>query len=380
MPHLRRWRSFHLRSDTSEGLLGYLDLSDAGLLKDLSISLSPRGHSYFVILAGNGSFERLHLQGVHVPWDSTRLSGLRYLQLHDIEGAAPTLHQLQAILVSSPNLERLVLDGLSDSENADPSSSGDQQPIRLLKLATLVLRDVPLPIIRHLLSTIQTSSRCAVFVQHLPCDYLQEDAIRNFFSKVIAPWLRTSRPLHITSSVPRRLISFCTSPCPVSNPWSNEWWTSNDDEGVFLSLKTNMVGNSMQDLASLIKQSGGEPPIALTWETELATPTVPFGTANSFPLPVLDDLVSIRSLCLRGRPGTEVILRYMSQWQMDGNGRSRWPCPRMTSLDLRFARDITPRDVQLFRAGRWGSAVEQANPFDDPFAIRRPAVLKDLRL
>ncbi|KAH7920515.1 hypothetical protein BV22DRAFT_799213 [Leucogyrophana mollusca] len=160
LPHVTRWESLQLSTDTWAPIFTFLWYSarvkSAPLLRDIQLSrcnaffatkgeiFSPAAMREPIAWFTGGlaftSLRRVSLAGVHVDWSNSGLTGLLDLELKYHAGdVAPTLHQFSKILAACPDMERLSILGWGpqlDSES--PSSRANivklQQSIQLLHL------------------------------------------------------------------------------------------------------------------------------------------------------------------------------------------------------------------------------------------------------
>ncbi|KAG8946012.1 hypothetical protein FRC04_012131 [Tulasnella sp. 424] len=142
-----RWRSiqYYVHYRTAS-LFDYLHWDNSGLV-DVHI-FNEMGHSNLHLeLSPNGShLERVELWRMSLPWDSPRLSGLRWLFIEDLWENIPSIDDLHLILTSSPMLEHLGLIKIGPRDDDDdidePPRSIQQAPVSLPMLRTLQVNDV----------------------------------------------------------------------------------------------------------------------------------------------------------------------------------------------------------------------------------------------
>lgn len=146
-----RWRSirYNVHSKTVS-LFEYLHSDNSGLV-DVQI-FNELGHSNLSLdLFPDGShLERVELWRMSLPWDSPRLSDLRWLFIEDLWEDIPSIDELHRILASSPMLEHLSLIKIEPVNDADDSDDSDepprsfqQVPVSLPMLRTLQFKDIP---------------------------------------------------------------------------------------------------------------------------------------------------------------------------------------------------------------------------------------------
>ncbi|KAH7905002.1 hypothetical protein BJ138DRAFT_837890 [Hygrophoropsis aurantiaca] len=132
LPHVSRWESLHLFTDTWAPIFTFLWYSSrvkvAPMLKDIQLSrcnaffatkgevFSPAAMSSPIGWFDGGraftGLRRVSLAGVHVDWANSGLSGLLELELkYHTSDVMPTLSQFSDILMASPRMEKLTIIG-----------------------------------------------------------------------------------------------------------------------------------------------------------------------------------------------------------------------------------------------------------------------------
>ncbi|KAG9043679.1 hypothetical protein FS837_009247 [Tulasnella sp. UAMH 9824] len=161
----------------------------------------------------------LSLANATVRWDSVRIQNLRALELGRITQCLPSVHQLHAILSSSPQLWCLMLLDLSMESALDGESPRGE--IHLPCLTMLAVRSIPDPITQMILSTVNAPACNFVILSNLQPRY-----IRNFPSKLEAltrPSLqnRASMGCSVTTSSPNSAaITLSSIPVPeIPSGW-----------------------------------------------------------------------------------------------------------------------------------------------------------------
>ncbi|KAG8913908.1 hypothetical protein FRC01_004324, partial [Tulasnella sp. 417] len=131
----------------------------------------------------------LDITNIAVPWSSTRLRGLRAIQIQEITGVLPSLGELYAALASSPELWWLQLSSWIPSDDGGALLSEIQniqiRPITFSFLTTIVLHQIPAAVTQFLLSTITAPACECVIVQEVPLPLLNNPASAGTFVGLI---------------------------------------------------------------------------------------------------------------------------------------------------------------------------------------------------
>ncbi|KAJ7280997.1 hypothetical protein C8J57DRAFT_107871 [Mycena rebaudengoi] len=161
LPHVARWRSFELLSDTWAPIFTFLwntrAVKSAGMLKTLSLSrcneffaskgeiFQPASLRQHLPLFGGGGLANLrevNLTGVHVDWSTAALANLAKLELkYHASDVMPSVDQFLHILAACPGLQALSIigwgpqfdpaDNASHSTSASPDLAAMKGAIRL---------------------------------------------------------------------------------------------------------------------------------------------------------------------------------------------------------------------------------------------------------
>ncbi|KAG8945987.1 hypothetical protein FRC04_012106 [Tulasnella sp. 424] len=169
--HSYRWQALTFQGPLSDKLIKHLE-SPAPALLDLFMDQRSSGLGQKQLKLSDGSHLRhVDLDGVTLPWDLPRLSGLRSLQVRNIKDDLPSVERVAAILSGSPELWWLLLADFETSapESQTPPAGNDStppgtttqppsvvtlSPIILPNLATLVFQGLPESLSSPLLAAI----------------------------------------------------------------------------------------------------------------------------------------------------------------------------------------------------------------------------------
>ncbi|KAG8988330.1 hypothetical protein FRB90_002827 [Tulasnella sp. 427] len=126
-------------------------------------------------LVDGATLQYLSLGNAAIPWESSRLTNLRAIDLWHIAQCLPSPARLHAILSSSPQLWYLSLTDLVDltttSVSKHPTPTTE---VHLPCLTTLILYDIPISIIRLLLSTVSAPVCDFFIINNLEVEDLQK--------------------------------------------------------------------------------------------------------------------------------------------------------------------------------------------------------------
>lgn len=169
--HSYRWQALTFQGPLSDKLIKHLE-SPAPSLLDLFMDQRSSGLGQKQLKLSEGCHLRhVDLDGVTLPWDLPRLTGLRSLQVRNIKDDFPSVERLAAMLSGSPELWWLLLaDFETTAPEPQPQPAGNDptpagttiqppsvvtlSPIVLPNLATLVFQGLPDSVSSPLLSAI----------------------------------------------------------------------------------------------------------------------------------------------------------------------------------------------------------------------------------
>lgn len=152
--HIYRWRTATIVVRSRDRSVFQLLSKPAPLLEDATVTVDvwPEKNVSVNLFAGQAErLQSLHLIQTTMPWTSGMLAGLRALTLERIDELPPSIGELMAILMASPQLSTLNLTSIEGTGGA-PLATGSTVHLPLLQNLTLI--DFPFPIINYLLSHI----------------------------------------------------------------------------------------------------------------------------------------------------------------------------------------------------------------------------------
>lgn len=349
-------------------------------------------------------FKVVSLNGVPIPWNSPRLSGLVELRLHRLQPSQlPSQYRLTTVLSLSPHLRHLELKGwIGSSDPILRDTKGTVVP--LSSLSSLILSSIPRPLVHFLVLSIEAPNVDRLVVH--PADdeaYLDRKFVTSLAALLENP-LRPTRNLNVSytegdpvawlSDRVREDISEWNLLESVGDPMYP------DPQVVEPKILIGFQGNDLQSTAGLISQrskdalcSFGEmfrnveqrisdttssptgPEMMdvtayLSSTTLRAVPPLPNPPPNEFlsTIPHLRTIIGDRFW-----RHTYPLVSYLSSPQTTEDGGSQWPCPELRRMTLPIDSNTTPLyDVfdHLVLARRGTTAlVEESHPDNGP---RRP--------
>ncbi|KAG9050169.1 hypothetical protein FS837_007283 [Tulasnella sp. UAMH 9824] len=273
----------------------------------------------------------LALDGVKIPWDMSRLRGVRSLQLSRILWNPPSMTQLRMVLASSPGLQYLRLFKIGDLLEFH---SGDSSSMLFLpELSTLILQDLSERSISHLLTHIQAPACRCIIAADIPFSIASDPA----FTDLIAPAFRTSSRMTLSSSGASIFIH--SAPAPrVTLAWNR---SMKEPVGINIRMRRNRSGvTSKEDVQSALQNTvvaHGPRSLAVTFIKSLSEVTII--TAAE----VLQLLPSTNAIAVKPDVDCQNIMTYL----ITGDGEaSGFPCPDLEILNLTPKKD---EEVELIK-------------------------------
>ncbi|KAG8946024.1 hypothetical protein FRC04_012143 [Tulasnella sp. 424] len=250
-----RWQKLVFQDILDEDMCAILR-RDMPRLTDLFVNNSPWSPhlpSPELFLSEGVTLRYLSLTNAAVSWNSPRLRNLRALDLSRINQSLPSLHQLHAILSSSPQLWCLILSELT----MEPTWDGElpQREVHLPNLTTLILRYTPDSVTQLVLSTV-TAPACNFVI----LSGLQLQHIRNSPSKLQALLrlpLQTRPPIQFrgwTTGSRNGSLNLCSIPIPEVP----SEWLYHVTERVGIDLKFDLPGwdeDAIEDVTKWVAAS-----------------------------------------------------------------------------------------------------------------------------
>ncbi|KIO27993.1 hypothetical protein M407DRAFT_22762 [Tulasnella calospora MUT 4182] len=201
-----RWKQLTFDGEATDEIMELLQ-SPTPNLDSLLISSwgSPGAGSRMLELGEGRNIQYLDIDNITVPWSSTRLRGLRGVQIQHISGRLPSLAELHAMLAASPELWWLQLSSWSPSDDgtalASEVTSSHVRPIILPFLTNLILHQIPAEVTHFVLSSITAPTCQCVIAQEVPLPLLNNPASSGTFTGLINGALK---------AIPRFLLEYRT--------------------------------------------------------------------------------------------------------------------------------------------------------------------------
>ncbi|KIO27992.1 hypothetical protein M407DRAFT_6995 [Tulasnella calospora MUT 4182] len=222
-PFSERWKLLAFEGDLTDEMMELLRSPAPNLDSMLISSWDTIGVASRMLELGEGSnIQYLDIDNITVPWNSSRLQGLRAVQIQHVSGMLPSLAELHAMLATSPELWWLQLSGWSPFDDgvalASEASGIQIKPIGLPVLTSLILHNLPAAVTEFLLSSIIAPSCQCVIVREVPSALLNSRAACNTLvdlmngalkaiSRLRMSCRRNGGPLHLLSD-PSRGITY----------------------------------------------------------------------------------------------------------------------------------------------------------------------------
>ncbi|KAG9045678.1 hypothetical protein FS837_005862 [Tulasnella sp. UAMH 9824] len=283
-------------------------------------------------LAEGKPFRHVVLDGVTISWDSSRLRGLRSLQLSQITFNSPLLTQLRAVLTSSPGLWYLRLSkvaGLLELQGEDSSSM-----IWLPELSTLILQSLPERFVSHILTHIRAPACRCVIATDIPFSIASDPA----FTDLIASALRISSRVTLSSS--GASIFVYSDPVPRG---SRTWIESIEEPvGLKIGMRRSESGvTSKADAQSVLETVMAHAPSHL--EVTFIRSRTAMITITA--VEVLRNLPSTKAIVVEPDVDCQDIMEYLITGDGEAAGLS---CPELESLRLTPKEDSEVELLQNF--------------------------------
>lgn len=339
--HTERWTEGWFRVREEARAIGQSLERPTPRLRVLSVVFEAELYAHRNILLQPGlPLQHVNLERTRIPWGSCRLTGLRSLELCRLEGGLPSLDRLRGILEESPRLERLALLGLGVGIEG---CYGCASPTELPNLTSLFIADVPTAMMDFLLSSIRTTNLRSLILHHVGWHHVPTDQQGSALSQLVPSALNAQNVVYLTGKSNKE-IAIGTGSVGMG-AWADGWepWPYRRDVNathfhVMVEVPdyaTGMIGlskflHSMSPTAAVILQ-----PKCITWTDGPAQ-----GSAEDFPVEVLDELPEIYGISMTSRAQAIKILGHLATCKED-EGLRQYPCPQLGSLDLSRVSDVT---------------------------------------
>ncbi|KAG8940563.1 hypothetical protein FRC04_005201 [Tulasnella sp. 424] len=292
----------------------------------------PQFPSITLNLSEGKKFHHVVLSGVTIPWDSSRLLGLRSLQLCKVTHNSPSLSQLHTVLVSSPELWYLRLSELTEPSDDAASILGPPPTLFLPELSALVLYMIPEHFMVHLLTHIQAPVCSCIVAANIPFSITANSG----FQTLITQALRVSNGVRITSSCASLFLASEQRPRVPIN-WAHSFKKT---VGMDIKIRRGESGAAWkEDIQSVLNVVTVHAPSNLAVGFIPSSSALPITTASEL-LRLLPTTKAIR--CYRLFDCHDVLQYLVVE---DGSGPG-FPCPDLETLMLRPKDDT---EVELLR-------------------------------
>lgn len=349
IPHASRWRCLRVSSDV-DGILSCLG-SSASRLEDLYVESRGANQARTLDLCEGLRLRNIIIGNIAVPWDSTRLAGLKQLHIECLtKDQLPSLVQLTTILGSSAGLTSLKLAGLDIRSEGWMTKEDVQQriPIDLPNLRRLEISRVPyrsyiaiMPCLRF-----QNCETIKLEPDQLPEMMEDESALHSAFDHAgsdfvvgVTSSLRGQKEVDIT--VTKEGITI------LAGSWSDD---EPDQSGFRLHLKISQGKRaifyaSMNQVFRLLAAACPDADVCLHLKDV-------DGYEDPSDEESLGALINLRKLILTGDVGGYVAV-YLGTRLEGTSGRIDWPCPRLQTIDFRGVTDAGAPDIRRVVKSRW---------------------------
>ncbi|KAG9019575.1 hypothetical protein FRB90_000483, partial [Tulasnella sp. 427] len=226
-----RWTSFKYKGNATQRIMRNIESAGKEKLRELSVHFSWHyRQSWLFNLPKDAPLERISLTSASLDWTAackSQLRNLKSLELKDLHMNPPKLHLMVEILTASPELESLVLVGITtDSDDASASlANGLLEPtapaIHLSELHSLLLKNVPAHFHTCFLSRI-VAPRCRRLIDDavppqlfaIPAEESSAQQEPRLFDLLTRPIIRASPKLVISAQERLNHIRLVTNPEP----------------------------------------------------------------------------------------------------------------------------------------------------------------------
>ncbi|KAG8948247.1 hypothetical protein FRC04_009885 [Tulasnella sp. 424] len=269
-----RWTSFKYKGNATQRIMRNIESAGKEKLRELSVHfLWHYRQSWLFNLPKDAPLERISLTSASLDWTAactSQLRNLKSLELKDLHMNPPKLQRMIQILEASPNLESLILVGITQDAD-DASSSAAQgllegEPIHLPELRGLLLKNVPPHFHLCFLGRI-TAPRCQRLIvdavpPHLfdvPSNFTADsNATAPRFFDLARPILRSAPKLSISAHGRLNHIHFVTLPEPAEVSESAQIV----NPGLDLTFETDVPMTDLQRVAQFVGAALSSPATA----------------------------------------------------------------------------------------------------------------------
>ncbi|KAG8913910.1 hypothetical protein FRC01_004326 [Tulasnella sp. 417] len=252
-PLSERWKLLAFDGEMTDEMVELLQSPAPNLESLLVSSWDNIGVGFVTLELGEGRNIRcLDIDNIAVPWSSTRLRGLRAVQIQRLNGILPSLNELYAMLASSPELWWLQLSNwVSFDDGAALSSESLDihiRPIAFSFLTTIVLHQIPTAVTQFLLSSIAAPACECAIVQEVPLSLLNNPTSAGTFAGLINSALEVIPTFLLECRKDLGVISILSQPRTIKT----YGWIDHVDERPGLDVHLPIEGLSRAQLGSFL--------------------------------------------------------------------------------------------------------------------------------
>lgn len=323
--------------------------SPAPLLEYLSLRSNARNHSKAIeIFAGNAPrLLDVVLNGVPLKMSGDTFSGLRSMELVDIDGHCPSIPQLIGIIAASPQMERLTLERINfPSGVSDPPPEHGQMELSRLKKLSL---DLPTAALTTLLNHIRAPG-----CQQLRLQF-GRSASPFFFGAAVDPYPTVAFEGSLEQFTP--LLDSLHKSLPLTQTL-RVCIGSTHASVVMPDININAYITNPYRIIEWLVSSVDMTSTRRRCQLELTLANPILGDIALFNW--LGKMPCVTSLHVNAFHNAPVIFRYLSQPTITGT-TARWPLPNLEELYVED-NDILPTEVLEMVKARYGKTA--ATPGD----------------
>lgn len=344
----RRWQSIVVQGPLMTKHFDFLETA-APVLQDL-FAFQVKGNLEKRLELGEGRpIVNVDVHCISLPWDSSRLGGLKTLQIRRLSKDLPTSEQLHGMLSASPQLSWLRITDCLNGPSDPPDTGvaiGTKPLISLPKLDTLIIQNIPASLRRLLYTHIDSTTVTCLVADKAESDHFASPNLP--FSTLVRTCLdATSDVVFTWRDTDGRLTIGSVPLAKVSNNWI-PWATRS--AGVDLNVDAES-GDGLGEVLRAV--SPITPAVTLLLLGQGSLPEGPGGDSarTRFSSDSLDHLSTIKTIRCTQNFDAAPLLRHM--WEDNPSC-----CPQLRELELwpwRADEELMTNDVREFLSVRHGT-------------------------
>lgn len=315
-------------------------------LKDISVVFESHttAHHYINLHPDGSTLRHVNLERTRLPWESDRLRNLRSLELRQLENGLPSLVDLQAVLRTSPLLERLALCDMKGDVGDEPR---DHNPIHLRSLRSFLIGRVPSALTEFIIRAIHPERLSSLIV--LDSKHSHFDVVGPYahLFRLGMPLLRTGCSFYLAQKSDGKVV---LNSLDVSSdrwkPWPYQT-KGTENAGVWLEFEKETASAALTAAAAFLTSSGTSAPLIVTLEHRpIPNPEIP-SEVNSSLTDFMTTLTHIQGLAVEDLRSAKTIITYLATSQLNDEGDIKWPNTDLMYLSLREVKGLTASDIML---------------------------------